>query len=140
MGVRCYIYLVWQMNIQLERTTVCGEVGFKGKSMYDIFKAECHLQGQAARSPEDVCDAAGDEELDVPGVVGEESVVGEVDGERRVVGVRRLVVRLRQRLEGVRQRLQAPDQLVAPDVLRHLQMICYVTKRKLVDLLSSSMI
>ena len=48
MGVRCYIYLVWQMNIQLERTTVCGEVGFKGKSMYDIFKAECHLQGQAA--------------------------------------------------------------------------------------------
>ena len=92
------------------------------------------------RAPEDVCDAAGDEELDVPGVVGEESVVGEVDGERRVVGVRRLVVRLRQRLEGVRQRLQPPDQLVAPDVLRHLQMVCYVTKRKLVDLLSSSMI
>ena len=73
-------------------------------------------------APENVGDAAGDEELDVPGVVGEEAVVGEVDGERRVVGVRRLVVRLRQRLEGVRQRLQAPDQLVAPDVLRHLKM------------------
>ena len=71
--------------------------------------------------PENICDAAGDEELDVPRVMVEESVVGEVDGERCVVGVGRLVVRLRERLERVRQRLQSPDQLVAPDVLRHLK-------------------
>ena len=71
--------------------------------------------------PENISDAAGDEELHVPRVMVEEAIVCEVDGERSVVGVGRLVVRLRERLEGVGQRLQPPDQLVAPDVLRHLK-------------------
>ena len=48
--------------------------------------------------PEDIGDAACDEELHVPRVMVEEAIVGEVDGERRVVGVGRLVVRLRARL------------------------------------------
>ena len=48
--------------------------------------------------PENISDAAGDEELHVPRVMVEETIVGEVDGERGVVGVGRLVVRLRARL------------------------------------------
>ena len=47
-------------------------------------------------------------------------VVRQVDGQGRVVRVGGLILGLAQRLEGVREGLETPDQLVGADVLGDL--------------------
>ena len=47
-------------------------------------------------------------------------VVRQVDGQGRIVRVGGLILGLAQRLEGVREGLETPDQLVGADVLGDL--------------------
>lgn len=52
--------------------------------------------------------------------MAQEVFVGQMNCQRGVVRVGGLVLRLAQHLKGVRQGLEAPDQLVVADVVRDL--------------------
>ena len=56
--------------------------------------------------------------------------VDEVDGQRGVIGVGRLVIGLTQGLERVRQLLQATDQFVRSEVFRNLEGEIFGSKLK----------
>jgi hypothetical protein len=86
------------------------------------------VRGLGGEDSKDVGDAASHQQLHILRRVAEEVLVGQVNGQRGVVGVGGLILGLTEHLEGVRQGLEAANELVRAQIVGYLHVIighCY---------------